>query len=238
MTKIGTLITAADAVTTFAARDHCDQFIMFGDVDTAVPIKGIQVEHNGVAKINLTGSQPLCAAVAKYMNQIADAPNGVIGTVFKIATGRVEGTTTYKFTNNGVTTPDIYAWSNARLTMGKMPAILSLATEGIQPASYLDFKNFTALFITASANVGSLDMDFMDGHKESGLTVLEVDGMFPMNSPAEANGRLDAVVTTIDNRPILGNAIQRVRITVPSGGTAVTVAMLKLDDLDFKRLSA
>jgi len=235
-TLIGALITGAAVVTTFAARDHLDQFLLLGDIDTAIPISGLQVEFGGRAKINLTGSQPLVSAFAKYMNQIADAPNGIIGTVIKIATGRVEGTTTYKFTNNGVTTPNIFAWSQSRQTNGQVPAILDLATVGIQAGSYEDFEQFSALFITSSANVGSIDIDYEDGHKESGLTVIEVDAMLAMNQSTEANGRLDAVVTTIDNRPVLGNPITRVRVYVPVGGTAVTVAVLKLADGDFKRL--
>jgi len=237
-TLIGVLTTGANVITSLAARDHCDQYLMLGDVDTAMPLNGIQVEFGGKAYINLTGSQPLVSAFAKYMMQIADAPNGLVGIVLKIATGRVEGTTTYKFTNNGVTTPNIFGWSQARLTNGKTPAILSLATVGIQPASNEEFTNFTALLITASANVGSIDIDYMDGHKESGLTVTEVDAMFAMTSQSEANGRLDAVVTTIDNRAITGNRIERVRIHVPNGGTAVTVAVLKLADQDYSRLKA
>jgi len=237
-TLIGLLLTGATVVTTFAARDHCDQYIMLGDVDTTMPLAGIQVEVGGKSRINLTGSQPLVNAFAKFMMQLAGA--GVLGMTLRIATGRIDQTTTYKLTNNGATTPNVYAWSEARKTGGQTPAVLDLATVGIQPASYEDFRDFSVLFITSSANVGSIDIDYADGHTESGLTVLECDAMLAMDIQTEANGRLDAVVTTISNMPIHtgDNPITRVRVNVPNGGTAVTVAVLKLDASDWQRLKS
>lgn len=226
-TLIGALITGAGVVTTFSGRAACDQCILIGDADTAVPLSGLQVDIDGDPVINITGSAPLVVAFFKLMKMMTAATVGV--TAF-IATGKNGKNATYKFINAGATTPNIFAFSMAREGVPVRAAV-----KGINANDWQEFDKFSFLQITPSANVGSIDIEYEDGHREPGLSVLEVDAMFMLTDNSEANGRLDPVVTTIDNRPYLGNQIKKVRVNAT---TAVSVSVIKLDDQDYKRLTA
>jgi len=154
----------------------------------------------------------------------------IVALVLKVATGKVTGPTTYRFTNNGVTTPNIMTYSS-----GGQGVPIEASTVGINALDNREFEKFSALFITPSANVATIDIDYEDGHHEAGMLVTDVDALLTSTQDTEANGRLDAVVTTIDNRPGTGRPIRKVRVNAT---TAVTVAIVKLDNADFKRLTS
>lgn len=223
MSKLTTLITAAGVVTQ-ANANYCDQYIMIGDIDTACPIKGLNVEVGGKAVINIQESQPLCSAFSKWLSGFCAT---LVGLCFKVATGRINKATTIRFVNNGVTTPDIFTFSEA----GNGKPIQAIS-EGINALGNQTFEKFSALMITPSANLGNLDFIFNDGSLPVTMTAAEADALFAMNNPTEANGRLDAVVTTIDNT---SGKIKSVRVNAT---TAVTVLVINFDDGDFRALKA
>lgn len=225
MAQIGTLVTGAGITTTIGPNADGEQFIVLGDVDTAMPLSGISVDVGGENTINIVGSQPLVSAFAKYMSQFTAT---LVGLVLKIATGKLMKKTTYRFTNNGVTTPAIFGFSEGSNGPGKPLRALS---QGINALSNQVFTKFTALLITPSANLGNLDFVYRDGTSVT-MTALEADALFAMKNPTEANGRLDAVVTTIDNREGL---IASVRVNAT---TAVTVVVVNFADEDFQELKA
>lgn len=226
MAQIGTLVTGAGVVTTIGPNNGCEQYIVIGDVDTAMPLRGLNVQVNDKPTINIVGSQPLMSAFSKFMSQVAGT---VTGLVIKIGTGKLPGKATYRFTNDGVTTPAIFAFSGQQLQDKSFP--IKAVTVGINAASYEDFTNFSALMITPSANVGDLEVTFRDkARTKTTISVIEADALFTMGHPAQADGRLDAVVTTIDNRD---GSIESVRVNAT---TAVTVLKISLDDADFAEL--
>lgn len=223
MSQIGTLVTGAGVQTVISGQAQCEAALLLGDVDTAMPLSGLQVEVDGQSTINIQGSQPLVSAFSKFIQQIAGT---VVGLLIKVSTGKIRRTTTYRFTNNGATTPAIYAFSDSDNGV----AVLA-ASKGINAQSYDIFRNFSALMITPSANVGTVDITFKDGNKNT-YRVEELDALFSVNNQTEANGRLDAVVTTIDNRQ---GSIDSVQVNAT---TAVTVLVIKFPDDQFKALKA
>lgn len=221
MSQIGTLVTGAAIVTPIPGLSYVDPYLVLGDVDTAMALNGLQVEIDGETTINIVGSTPLVSAFSKFMSQFCST---LVGLVLKIATGRIYAPSTLRFTNAGVTTPGIFNFGDG----GNGKPIRAISV-GINALSNQVFEKFSALMITPSANLGNIDIQFRDGSPVT-MTAIEVDALFAMKNPTEANGRLDAVVTTIDNRDGL---IEWVRINAT---TAVTVLVIKLSNEDFQLL--
>jgi len=221
MSRIGTLVTGAGIVTPITGLSYVDPYIVLGDIDTASPLTGLQVDIGGENTINIVGSTPLVAAFSKFMNDFCGT---IVGLVIKIATGRIYKPASLRFTNGGATVPDIY-----NFTDGGNGVPIRAISQGINALSNQVFDKFTALMITPSANVGNVDFQYKDGTSVT-MTIAEVDALFALKNPSEANGRLDAVVSTIDNR--MGE-IEWVRINAT---TAVTVLVVKFSDPDFTLL--
>jgi len=221
MSRIGSLSNGIGVVTPITGLSYVDPYIILGDVDTNVPINGLQVEIGGETTINIVGSQPLCAAFAKFLMQTCAT---VVGMVLKIATGRIYLPSSLRFTNNGATTPDIFNFGDT--ANGKPIRAIS---QGINALSNQVFDKFTALMITPSANAGNIDFQFKDGTSVT-MTIAEVDALFCMKNQTQLDGRLDPVVTTIDNTEGL-IAWVRVNATI-----AVTVLVIKFSDPDFSEL--
>jgi len=221
MSKIGTLVTGAAVVTPIPGLSYVDPYIVLGDIDTACPLTGLQVEIGGETTINIVGSTPLVSAFSKFMSQFCAT---IVGLVFKIATGRIYAPSTLRFTNAGATVPDILNFGEGGA--GKPVRAISV---GINALSNQVFDKFSALMLTPAANLGNLDIQYKDGTTVT-MTAIEADALFAIKNSTEANGRLDAVVTTIDNREGL---ISWVRVNAT---TAVTVLVIKLADADFQEL--
>lgn len=220
MAQIGTLTTGAGVVTVIAGQSQCEEYIVIGDVDTANPLQGLTVEIDGTPFIQIS-VQALITAYAKWLMEVAGT---VVGLMLTIATGSIRKNTTYRFTNAGATTPAIFAYSDSR---NGIPFVVTSKT--INPSSYEDFEKFSALFITAPANIQSAELVFQDGHKAT-MSAVELDAYFTLNNQAETDGRLGGV-TVIDNRQ--GN-IQSVRIFCVT--TALNVLVAKLPNEAFQAL--
>lgn len=223
MSKIGALTTGAGVETVFSGQSQCEEYILLGDIDTANPLSGISVEIDGTPYINIKNSEPLVGAFFKWMSSTVA---GTIGLLFKVATGKINKNTTYRLTNNGVTTPDVKIFSDSR---NGVPYIAT--TKGINISSFEDFKKFSALMLTLSSSVSSVEIEFTDGHKAT-LSIEEVDALFALKYPSEANGRLNTC-SVIDNRD---QSIEAVRVF--AGAVAVTVLIVKIPDAAFKELMA
>lgn len=221
MAQIGTLVTGATVVTPITGLSYVDQYINLGDVDTAMPLTGLQVEIGGETTINIVGSTPLVSAFSKFLSQ---AVGTVVGLVIKIATGRIYLPSSLRFTNGGATTPAIFNFGDA----GNGKPIRAIS-QGINALSNQLFDKFSCLMITPSANMGNVDFQYKDGTSVT-MTALECDALFALKNPTEANGRLDAVVTCIDNTD---GKIAWVRVNAT---TALTVLVIKFSDPDFQEL--
>ena len=221
MSRIGTLLTGAAVVTPITGLSYVDPYIVVGDVDTATPLTGLQVEIGGETTINIVGSTPLVSAFAKFLSQ---STGPIVGLIIKIATGRIYLPSSLRFTNGGATTPVIFNFGDS----GNGKPIRAIS-QGINALSNQVFDKFTALMITPSANAGNIDFQFKDGTSCT-MTVEEVDSLFALQNQSEANGRLDAVVTTIDNR---AGEIAWVRVNAT---TALTVLVVKFSNPDFVEL--
>jgi hypothetical protein len=214
MSQITTLITGAGAITSVLAQDNLDQYITIGDCDTAMPLQGLQVDINSVQQINIVASQPLMSAFAKLMSQFCAT---IVGIVLKVATGKIRGNTNYRFVNNGVTTPAIFASSGGDIGGNPVNAIM----DSVQATSNKTYSGFKYLLVTPVANIGSFDVGFTDGSSNTAMTVIEADSLFSIKNPTEANGRVDQAVTGFDNRD---NSIAWVRVNAT---TAVSVLPIK-----------
>lgn len=223
MPQIGVLTTGAGVVTNITGQSQCESVITIGDVDTANPLQGITVEVDGVAFINIQGAATLVTAFMKWLNNIAGA--NIIGLCLKIATGKIERTTNYRFTNAGATTPAILAYSD---NAGGVPVVAG--TKSINASSYEDFSKFSCLLIQTPANVSSVDVVFTNNHKQT-MAMIDIDTLYNMQRPGEADGRLGGV-SVIDNT---AGTIKAVRVYAT---TAVTVAVVKLPDASFEAMKA
>jgi hypothetical protein len=224
MSQIGTLITGAGIATVIAGQSQCEQYLLIGDVDTANPLQGIQVEIDGVTFININASATLIAAFAKWQSESTGA---TIGGLIKLATGVVKKNTTIRLTNAGATVPAIYAFSEAD---NGIPLMAS--TKTVNPTSYDDFERFSAIFLGTPANIASLEIVFADGRKST-MTVQEADALFNLYNQTETDGRLGGI-TVIDNTSQNIRAV-RVNTNATAGGCAVLMA--KLPDSAFKMLN-
>lgn len=224
MSQISTLLTGSGIQTVIAGQSQCEQYLLIGDVDTANPIQGIQVEVDGVTFININAAQTLITAFAKWQSESVGAS---IGGLIKLATGVIRKNTTIRLTNAGATTPAIFAFSEAD---NGVPIMAS--TKTINPTSYDDFERFSAIFLQTPANVASLEIVFSDGRKST-MSVVEADALFNLYNQTEADGRLGGVAV-IDNT---NQSIQTVRVNTNGTAGGCTVLMAKLPDSAFKALT-
>jgi len=223
MSLLGALITGAGVQTTFSGQSQMDNYIVIGDADTSNPLQGLSVEVDGTPFISIANAANLLGAFFKWQMEVVGS---VIGLMFKVGTGSIKRNTTYRFTNAGATTPNIYVFSDAP---AGVPFIAT--TKQINISSYEDFNKFSALFLTLPASVSSLEIVFRNGHKAT-MTIEEANALFSLNNQAEADGLLNAV-SVINNSD---QAITSVRVF--AGATAVTVLIVKLPDAAFQALQA
>lgn len=192
MAQITTLVTGAGVTTIVAGQSQCEAVITVGTVGTANPLQGLQVEIDGIPFININNSATLITAWSKYMMNTING-TGIIGIRLPIATGRIYKTTTYRFVNNGATTPAIYAFSDNQVGIPFL-----VGTKQINATSYEDFQKFTALMIGTPANVASAEFTFQNGTKST-LATQEIDTLFSSKYQVEASGQLGGI-SVIDNR--------------------------------------
>lgn len=225
MPQIGTLTTGAGVESIFTLGS-CPQSIVLGDIDTANALSGIQIEVDGTPFVNIKGSSNLCNAFAKWGNETING-TGVVGLAFHVATGKINRASTVRLTNAGVTTPAVRVFSD---NQNGVPFIA--AVKGIPVNSFEDFSRFSALIIDPPANVNNIEINFVDGHRET-WTVQDADAYFNLSNQAEADGRLGGC-TVIDNTQ---QNIASVRVNAGSSA-AVNVLIVKLPDAAFKALTA
>lgn len=223
---INALTTGAGIVTPLTGQSQLEGNLIIGDVDTAQPCQGVKIIVDGRTTIDVQGSQPLVSVLSKFKQNVVGA---VVGLVLKIATGRIYKSCSYFFTNNGVTTPSVFAFSDAQQEDDGSPCNpIEAVTLGINALSNQTFKDFSGIFITPAANLGSFDVVFSDGTTQS-MTAIEADALFSLTNDTESNGRLDAVVTGFDNT---GRNISEVKVNAT---TALTVMVVKLPQTYFDR---
>jgi len=221
MSNLGALITGAAVPTTFAGQSGADQYIVIGDVGTALPITGVQVEIDGTPWINIQNSQPLVQAFSKWLMEFSGT---LVSNMLKISTGRISRNCTYRFVNAGATTPQVRVFSDSKDGIPYMAT-----TKQINISSFEDFEKFSALMLTVPANVSSVEIVFTDGHKAT-MTIEEVNGLFALKNQSEAGGLL-AACSVIDNTD---QSIKSVRVF--AGATAVTVLIVKLPNEAFNAI--
>lgn len=223
MPLIGTLTTGAGVQTVISGQAQCESMIILATCANPNPLQGLQVEVDGVPFINITNNAALLSAFAKWMCAFVSTLQGV---VFKVATGAIARNTTYRFTNNGATTPQIFAFSD-----NDQGVPIIAATKQINASSYEDFEKFSALFIGTPANLASAEIVFSNGRKST-LTQVEVDALYVMKPyvPAtEAAGELLGI-TVIDNRD---GSIKSVRLNCSA---ANVILIAKIPDASFQIL--
>lgn len=101
MGRIGTLTTGAGIVTILGGQSQLENMLLIGDVDTTNPLRAIQVETEGKTILNINS----VALISAFMKWQMELTASTVGLLLKLATGRINKTTTYRLTNDGVTTP-------------------------------------------------------------------------------------------------------------------------------------
>lgn len=222
MSQITTLLTGAGVVTVVAGQSQCEEYILIGDVDTASPLSALTIEIDGTPFI-VINSQNLLAAYMKWLMEFSAT---IVGLLIKVSTGMIRKNTTYRFTNAGATTPAIFAFSDSQ---NGIPFVVT--SKQINPSAYEDFEKFSALFITAPANIATIEVLFVDGHKTT-ITGVEADAYFSLTNQTEVNGQL-AGVTVIDNTQQNIKSVRIFCVTV-----ALTVLIAKLPNEAFQELKS
>lgn len=212
MAQIGTLTGGSGVNTTIAGLSQLDEFLLIGDADTANPLQGLTVEVNGETLINIQ-SQPLITAFAKWLMETTGT---AVGLLLKLATGRIKGNATIRLTNSGATTPAIFAFSDSD---GGLPFIVS--TEVILQNASSEFSGFSALMVSAPANLQQAIVTFSDGFQTT-VTAPELGAYFALTNQAEADGYLGGVLC-IDNSS--GN-IQSIRMFATGANLNVLVVKI------------
>lgn len=216
---IPAITTGAGINTPSAMQTQLESDVLLGDIDTTMPLRGLKVNVDGDTTIDVQNSNPLMTVLAK-LSQFLTA--SVVGLILKIATGRVFCRAAQIIvTNDGATTPTLY-W-NSQQGGGSNPGrLIRASTTQINPNSNQTFikGKFAYLTITDPANVNSVDFTFSDGTQQN-MAIVEVDALFAKTNETEANGRLQAACSCIDNTR--GN-ISMVRINV--GAVAITVMIV------------
>lgn len=225
MSKLGSLITGAGVQTTFSGQSQLDEYIVIGSVSTATPISGLSIEVDGKSFINLVGVQTLLAALAKWKMKAVQG-SAIVGVFLRIATGRIIKNTTYKFTNAGATTPDVYVFSDAE---NGIPA--EVATAQINLNSNQTWTAFTALFIQTPANVLSYEVIFANGYSVT-LTTFEMDAYFANQYDSETSGELGGV-SVIDNSD---QKFRSIKINTNATAAGLLVMVVKMPDASWNVL--
>lgn len=221
MPQLTQLVTGVGVVTSVVGQAQCENMVTIGDATTANPLSGLQIEIDSTSFINITG-QTLITAFMKWLNGISAS---AVASVLKLGTGKMRKSTNYRFTNAGATTPIIYATSDAE---DGVPMVAG--TKQINASSYEDFQKFSALFIGTPANVTQVEVLFNNGAKNI-FSIQEIDAMYAIQQPTEANARLGGV-SVINNN---GSEIKKVRIYC---SVATTVLVVKLPDSSFEVMKA
>lgn len=220
MGRIGQLTTGAGVVTVIAGQAQLEEFLLIGDVDTTNPLTAIQIEVAGQTVLNINSA----ALITGFMKWAMELTASTVGLMLKVATGQIVASTTYRLTNGGATTPNIFAFSD-----NKTGIPIEVASKTINPSSFETFEKFSVLLLETPANVAYADITFRDGH-QSQLTIEEIDALFALKNQSEANGRL-GTVSVINNTD---QTIRRVKIYTTA--SALTVLQAKLPDAAFQAL--
>lgn len=224
MSQLTTLITGAAVTTNVTGQAQLESTITIGTIATAMPLQGLVIEVDGVVFISIVNQPAIMAAYAKWTKQ-ANASGSIVSIALQVATGKIYKTTNYRFTNNGATTPNVYAFST-----NQQGVPFLVGSKGVNATSYEDFQNFSALFIGTPANISSCEITFNNGSRAT-LATQEIDTLFGIQFPSEA-GEL-AAVSVIDNRD---QSIFNVRLYIQTATTTIVVA--KIPDIAFAALKA
>jgi hypothetical protein len=226
MSQIGTLVTGAGVPTVIAGQSQCPAYLVIGTVDTPNALRGLTVEVDGSPFIQLN-SAALINAFGKWLMEVTIGNSAnCLGYMLKIATGSIKRNTTIRLTNDGVTVPAIFGFSD-----GKDGVPIQATTKTVNAQSYEVFRSFSALILETPANVSNAEIVFADGHKDT-LTPAEIEALFALKFQNELGGIGTTIV--IDNSD---QSIQEVKLNTNSGG-ACTVAVVKIPDAAFKAIQS
>lgn len=192
MSRLTTLITGAGIQTPVNSLTQLDNIIVIGDVDTAFPLQALKVDIDNDTKIFIN-SAPILGAFAKWMNNIVGT---VVGLALKIGSGRVYGRNiAVTLTNNGVTTPVVYAFSD-----DDNGEIFEATTVVVNANSYVDLDRFSSVMVASpTTTVSSVEVQFTNGCKTT-IGVEEAAALFvSMGNAAETDGFLNGCLV-FDNR--------------------------------------
>lgn len=205
MSQIGTLTTGA-GIQTIINLQYAPQMVYLGSVSTIQALQNFSVSIAGKETINLNGNV-LINAFAQWLME-ADVGNGIVGFALKVANGNIPNQQTQlRFTNNGVTTPNIFQYSDQIGTDAVFASTSSVNANANQLVT-----DFSALFIDTT-NFQNADIQFANGFSDR-FEATDIASYFTQTNQADASGLLSTALV-INN---LGGQVAGVRIFATGGG--------------------
>jgi len=204
MGRIGTLVTGA-GIQTIINLQYAPQMLYLGDTFTSQPLENLSVSIAGKETININGNL-FINSFAEWLMEIVGGGT-TIGVVLKIADGQlVNQQTQLRLTNNGVLTPDIFAYSDA-IGSGTVAA----ATSSINANANQIVTDFDFIAIDPT-NFQNADVTFSNGYSER-FEAEDLQSYF-----AQTNQSLQGALSgqlVINN---IGRAVTSIRMFATGGG--------------------
>ena len=203
MSQISTLGSGA-GVQTIVNLQYTPAYVYLGTVQTVPPLQNFSVSIAGRQTININNSG-LITAFSQWLMQSRGTG---VGYMLKVANGNLPNQETQlRFTNDGVTTPDIFAYSDAKGTNA-----IFASTSSINASANNLITDFDGLFIDPT-NFQDAEFTFSNGFTDR-FTATDIASYFLQTNQSDANGLLSTILA-VNN---VGRQIESVRIYANSSG--------------------
>lgn len=208
MSKIGVLPISSNTTITL---NYCPEFLVVSAVDLANPVSSLTVTVDGKVYQNLN-TQAAITALGKIGGGGLLGADVALGSIFRLATGRISNATTQiQLTNADATAYDVLGFS---ISQDGEP--VSVAQSTVQASSDISFDEFLGLAFPET-NVDRLDVEFDNGFVES-MTVAEVKALFMLQK-----GVTDADGEAGTYTALNGAGLESVTIFNGNGGSTLVI---------------
>lgn len=198
--------------TTFTL-DYVPSFVLVDATDADLVVDSITLTVGGRTYQEIT-DQNVIQAISKLLMKGLLGADVKVAQILKLATGEVRNIGDGQkckliLGNAGITTPTVYAFSSAE---GSMANIITIGQDSINARGNAILSASFLLF--EDTNFSKADILYLNGHKESDLSLVEIAAMLAMDQATDADGKL-ATVNVID---LAANGIAEVKLYAGAGG--------------------
>jgi hypothetical protein len=206
MSQIATMTTGAGVVTTVNLQ-YCPAYVTIGTPGTPLPLQGFSVSVAGKETINVTVTDFIRA----FSLWLVESPNqdaAILMSVLKLANGNLPNQQTQlRFTNDGVTTPAVFAFSESIGDDVVIGATSSVNANANQLVTDFDFLAID------ETNFDNADVTFRSGFTDR-FTASELRNFLAMSGQTGSTGRLSGTLA-VNN---ITRSIVSIRLFATAGG--------------------